>query len=501
MPDHMHAVEKRPRKYLQDEKDRELLRMLREGTKALRRDPRKWIPPRSKEQLESRGQGLDSDYDERVKRTIVDPFFDSAVSRACGTVLSQPIALGEDVPDVLKEYWQNVDLKDNKGDIFLKEVLDDALGDGGMSHVLTDHQPAGDDPNGGRPYWVHVRARDLLPPKFEIINGEPRLLEVRIIEGMQREDFKDPYGDPEDVERIRILRAPAADDTDPNRELARRLRSGIDDPNERLQELRAVSPWVTWELWEIGENDNGEKNRSLIGSGTMEPHTSIPLKTLYVGKKGEYDAESPFQHLAYENLLHTQRQSDIETSIRIRLGATLHRVVGHDDEAKNQRVIGDLALIWTTHEAGSAQWLEMDGSSTKAAMDWQESLENRMRALGNEPLIRRVGPETATGREIDETEAKTDAQAWAIAMEDFTVNILDDMAIFEGLDSGGTVSVPTPDAMNEIDLPVLEFWRDTNEKSGWPRPETIMEMAKNSSMLPDDLDTDMEMMRIREEMP
>jgi len=46
-----------------------------------------------------------------------------------------------------------------------------------------------------------------------------------------------------------------------------------------------------------------------------------------------------------------------------------------------------------------------------------QKIEDQMAALGMQPLLITVGPETATGKAIDEIRAQSEAQAWAEGLE------------------------------------------------------------------------------------
>lgn len=465
----MASVFDRPAEYEKAEGERKLLRMLDEGTPALHRERYIWLPPHEAEEDHPPAGGGKSDYAIRAERSVVEPYYRRAVDREVSTILGRPIVLKEDVPAKIRGsgpdgrdgWWENIDLRGNDGNVFMRGVIKDAVGDGGYSCVLVDHSMVPEGATdadlerlGLRPYWRHFRARDVLLAVPEVVNGVERLAEVRLID-------PGPGGE----ERVRVLRAaPIGEDGKP-------------------------VGFVTWEWWERKKAANGtETVEEVVGHGTLSPHTEIPLHPLYFGFEGFFKATPPYQHLAYLNLKHTRQDSDISEDMRISCGAQF-TISGATGDEKKQRMIGVRRAAVFEDPAARAGWMERTGTAARVYMDYQAALERKMESVSNEPFIRRTGRETATGRILDTTVATTEIQARALAVRDFIEQLLMSTAKYRQLPSGGSVEVKMPAAFYDSDPEKVRQMVDMHARLGVPRKVTIMRVIKESGWpLPDDFD-------------
>lgn len=452
--------------HAEQETRRALLRVLMGGTRVLRKteNARVYLPPEEKEET-VRHDGVPSEWTQRINRSVLYPFFSRGVRRAVAAIFRRPVALGDDVPEVIKQLWEDIDNNGNRGDVFFGRVVEDALGDAGMSYVLVDHPPvapqstlADVEAAGTHPYLVHVLARNVIGTQVDAEGGKFRYRTVRI-----RETYK-ARGEWEDEEReqIRVLKAAEGDAT-----------------------------FATWAIYRKTDEAN-EDSWDLSAEGTMEPHVEIPLQPIYLGYVGPDEAVSPLEDLGFLNILHTQRESDISDSFRISLGAQLHRSGIKLEDAAKQSSIGARRLLVSEDPAAKAEWLERSGSAAGIALEAQDRLEARMRALAAEPHIRRTGDETATGRAIDEAEAKTEVQAWALAVQDFIEQCAMLLAKSFGEESGGSFTVEPPPRLAETDNEAFKLVLETRAQVGVPTKATILDILRRRGVLPDELDIEAE---------
>lgn len=414
-----------PAAYTDAEQRRALPRMLMEGTPALRRDSKKWCPPyNAAEEAQDHVTG-DSFYKDRIRRTIVEPYFSETVKRTVATILGKAIVLDDDVPAIIRKgdngegWWENIDLRGNNGDVFWREVVKDAAGEGGYSLVLADHPPKpGEDATDAdleslrlRPYLRHYRACDKIEAIAEYIDGRQRLGYLKL--------------------------ADTGDHGQPQRRIIR--------PAPWNPAARAYLPgaFVTWELWEEVKGDDGKVVEVRVGTGTMAPHREIPLTVLYFNQTGFIDGVTPYQHLADMNLLHTQNASDFIRDLLRGMGATLHRAGLQKDEEK-QTAIGPGTMIWSTNDGASAEFLTYPTGAFEPMATFQQRSEDKMKALGNMPDIGRTGNVTATSTAIDTAEAKTETEARQIVTKDAIELSNGHLAAYKGLPSGGSVTLPRP---------------------------------------------------------
>lgn len=491
---------------------RALPRLLMGGTRELRKaeNAKLYLPPEDDEETSNLDLGPESsgrrsvgrsEWQQRVDRSVVEPFFSRAVRRAVSAILAKPVVLNEDVPPQIRGtradpkdgWWENIDLEGNDGNVFFSRVAEDSLGDAGVSYTMVEHQRVPQKEDGSsttnadlgklRPYVVHVKACQVINRDVEVVNGRKRDRVVRISEEYTVEDGNE--WERKTAPQIRVLRAPPlGPDGQPL------IAEGDDNPRG----------YVTWETWRKTKDDD-EDSWAIHEQGKMSPHHEIPLVPYCTGYIEWGKARCPFDDLAHLNMLHTQKASDIGENFRVSLGAQLHRAGISLKDAKEQRAIGAKRLLVSTEAGATAEWLERTGSAAKIAMEDQDRLEARMLALSHEPHVRRTGTETATGRAIDAAEAKTETQAWAIGMRDHIEQVLMFMAGYRDLETGGSVDVQLPPRHSEQDIEALKVLVDMHVKTGGvPRAQTILEAMKRQGWLPDDFDVEAEAASVEQSM-
>lgn len=443
-------------------------RIMMRGTYWLHRDSkthRLVLPPVEGEINE---QGGDSIYMERVRRASIDPYFERAVERVSSSLFNKPMQLMDDVPveisgssgGTAESLWKNIDGKGNNGDEFFRRVAHDSISDRGMSGVLAEFPktPEGAtraDVDSFRPYLVHYRGSDILDGDVDYVLGRERVREVWLKETPRQ-------GADEEHKRERQVSAP--------------------EVNAKGVPLGFVT-YAVWEQKEAGNNESWVE----IERGEMRPHTEIPFRVYYTGWRGFFKARTPFLQLAYRNLLHTKLESaDIENLV-ISSGAQMYRGV-LDEKELDQRAIGPRSVLYSvltqTGPTPFIEWLERSGSASEMMRQKLESIESRMVSLSNEVHIKRTpGDETATGKAIDTAEAKTETEAWSMALRDFVQTVLTDVARYFGLESGGTVKVSPPPRYSERDVTSVEKAMEMRAR-GILHPEDgkalelILELAK-----------------------
>jgi hypothetical protein len=405
------------------------------------------------------------------------------------------MVLAEDVPELIRGvegverdgYWEDIDLEGHDGNTFWAGVLKGAIGESGISHVLVEFPTrpegaTGADTAGLRPYNVHIKDSAIIYSRAEVVAGRKRLAEVRI-----REHGKDEDG--EVVEQVRQLLAGGT--------LGAEGSPDFDDMT--VAEARQRTEFVRWLIWrDMADGQAKDANGVLIENwqvheeGLMSPHVDIPLSTLRINSTGWMCGETPFEDLAHLNILHTQKYSDTSENIRVTSGAQLHRTGITPEEQAGQRAIGAKRLLWSQNSEATAEWLERTGSGAEVADTDLKRLEDRMDAISNEPHVRRTGDETATGRAIDASEARTEVQAWSIAVRDHVEEAFGFWAIYLGEATGGSVEVPMPPRWSEHGVDGLRFLAELHELIGLPRPRTILEETQRLGYLSDGVDIEAE---------
>lgn len=471
----------------EDEALRELPRTLLGGTRAMRGAERAYLPAHPGERyLQVRTEGGDWEFREsddqntayriRLARSVLYPFFARAVEKAISAILAKNIKLLDDVPDEIKTgsgrwregLWENIDLRGNIGDVFLRTVLYDALGEAGVSFILVDHPAIGEDlspadlKDTDRPYWVHVPARSVLnPDNWKMIDGVPRLTVLMVEEWTTRD--ADPYAR-EGHSRLRVLRRAGADGN-PFPE-----HCSAEVWEERKQEGSTALEWVMVEP-----------------PVPMKPHAEIPVVMVPIRKRGEFRGISPFEHLEHLCVAHWQKLSDYDMTLYRIAPPIIHRSGASKSEVLDQFVISAGVVMYSENERADAKYVEHGGSAIGSLQEDLDRLEARILAESMEPHIRRVGPDTATGRKIDDDQAKTEIQAWAIVIKDAIEEALRLTALYLGHKSGGSVELTSARRHELTDVERLKLAAEMMESCGVPSEEQLAELQRHG-LFSDDFD-------------
>ena len=172
------------------------------------------------------------------------------------------------IADVIREQLFDVDLQGNDLNIWTYETARKVIRYGHCG-VLVD-APA--DAN-GRPYWVTYSPRDILGWRTELIDGQQKFTQLRLLEKVI-----EPEGDYGEtiVEQVRLL-----------------------------------TPG-TFEIHR--KNNDGEFQLFDEGTTTL---SEIPFSVAYSNRVGFYESRSPLYDIAELNLKHYQIQSDLDNILHI----------------------------------------------------------------------------------------------------------------------------------------------------------------------------------------
>lgn len=424
-----------------------LPRALMGGTRAMRAAGRAYLP---KEDGES-----DPNYLSRLNRSTLFNGFRKTVKDMTGKVFARPIALGDDLPEKLKGYAENIDLAGRNLNVFAYDVFADAL-QAGISFILTEMPPVqpnatreDDIRSGRRPYLVHIRAEELIGWKSDLVAGQETLTQVRIAECVTEPDPDNPFEERE-VRQIRVIERGAWSV----------YRQASDEPTK-------------WTLFDEGPN-------SL---------TDIALAPVYLNRTGFMLGAPPLEDLADLNVSHWQSQSDQRNILHV---ARVPILFGSGFEATATLAIGAGTMARSTNPAAKLQFVEHSGAAIGAGRDDLKDLELQMQAMGLQLLMPKPG-QTATGEIRDDVKENSPLAMMAKALEDALEQSFGFMAAYIGLgqDAGGSLDVNTDfgiAAHTTADLPVL---LQAAEKR-MIGPDTFIKELKRRLVLADELDPEKE---------
>ena len=401
----------------------------------------------------------DPSYANRLARTTLFNGYRKTVRDMTGKVFAQPIALGEDVPEKIKGYCENIDLAGRNLSTFAYDVFEDALSAPGVSYILAEMPPAIENAtladeiaSGRRPYLVHIRAEDVIGWKSELVNGRETLTQLRIEEQATEPDPDNPFEDKE-ITQIRVL--------EPGKwQIWRKRDANAEQPEE-------------WYLYQEG-------------TSTL---SHIPLSVVYLKRVEFMCGQPPLEDLAFTNLAHWQSQSDQRNILHVARVPILFGA-GFDDTAKV--VIGAGTMSRSSDPAAKLSYVEHSGKAIAAGRDDLKDLELQMQVLGLQ-LLMPTPNKTATGEIRDDVKENSQLAMMAKALEDALEQALSDMAEYDGLgkDAGGSLIVNTDfgiAAGATADLDTLINAARANKIT----TETFLKELKRRGVLSDDLDIEQE---------
>jgi hypothetical protein len=440
-----------------------LPRTLMGGTRAMRNAADLYLP-------QEPGETLDA-YKVRLKRSTLFNAFGKTVKDMSGKVFRKPVVLGDDVPEKLKGYAEDIDLAGTHLNVFAFQAFTDVL-QVGIGYILTDMPPklergsgrngevtAADIQSAGlRPYLCFIKAENLIGWKAEAINGVMTLTQVRI-----REIENEPDGEYHEkpVEQIRVLY--------PGR----------------------------FEIWRKSLDSKEKSVWTLYASGNTGLQ-KITLAPIYFNRTGFMKGEPVLQDLADLNVMHWQSSSDQRHILHV---ARVPILFAAGIQETDQIEIGPNRMVRVSDPAAKLNYIEHGGAAIESGQTDIDKIEQQMQAQGMQLLVAQSG-KTATGEIHDDVKENSPLAAMANALGDALEMSFGFMAEYENLgeDKGGSIKVNTdfgitnPNAQGMTDLQAMRNARDLSQQTLWKE-------AKRRDLLADDFDAETEKGLIESEPP
>jgi hypothetical protein len=386
-----------------------LINSLMGGTAAMQEAGAKYLPQEPAESAQA--------WKIRLGRTTLFNCVKRTIEKLKGEVFSKDVDVGDDVPDQIKTWLEDIDLQGRNESRFAQEIFKAALRDG-VTHILVDYpqadgvQTLADEKAADiRPYWVHILASQVIGWRTEIVNGKKRLAQVRIAETETVPDGD--YGN-RTVNRIRVL----------NRD--------------------------SYEIWEEQTNKDGQSEWVRIGDGPLTLGF-IPLVTVMFGEVcGDMKATPPLDDLAYLNLTHWQSSSDQRNILHFARVPLLFGKGLTDDQGRPPGAegstfeIGVNRLIHSTNPEADLKVVEHSGKCIEAGRQDLKDLEDQMALFGLTLMLPKGGQITATQSASDKSENDSALRGWAMILKDCLELALSYTTQWAKLgDKGGSVTVNT----------------------------------------------------------
>lgn len=362
------------------------------GTSAMRLAGRTYLPQHPYEPNPA--------YDGRLAVVYLDNHILRTLNTLVGKAFKDPPTPGEAMPEQIVELLDDVDDEGTGLIPFARQWFRRGV-EQAVCHMLVDmpelppvkedgttRTKADDAKIGARPVWRLIPAEDMLDLQEGKVDGRVRPALVRY-----RDDEVRPIGQfkSEVVKRIKVLR----------------------------QELGVV----TWEAWEFQKGPRGGKPRwALVVPPSVFGLPTIPLVSFYTDKTGVGEGRSQLSDLAHLNVRHWQStadQTNILTVVRFPILAASGIREAEGDGQAGEIVVGPNKFITTPDPASKVYYVEHTGAAVDSGTGELERLEKAMASYGAQFLDKGAqGPESASGRVLDEAEAISPLKAWGLDFKD-----------------------------------------------------------------------------------
>ncbi|MFO3869960.1 DUF4055 domain-containing protein [Citrobacter freundii] len=359
------------------------------------------------------------DYKKRLAVATLLPAYEETINQNVGRVFAEPIQLGENVPDQLREFSKNVDLEGSRLDVWAQAFFSLAM-QYGVSHALVDYPrvdaeqvktKADEKATGARPYVTMLNPRQVIGWKSKMVSGKVQLTALRIKEVVVEDG--DDFGQTK-VEQIRLLT--------PGQVQIYRKATGDN----------AQANWTLHEEWQTSRKD-------------------ITLVTLYTKRTGFMCGSPPLLNMALLNVKHWQSQSEQDNILHV---ARVPLLMVFGLEEGQELVIGSSsATQFSDRQKQGLEYVEHTGTSISAGKESLTDLVEQMRQAGAK-LLRTDNTSTKSVDQTSEEKMQEQSPLYTMAtsLEDAIDNILQIMAEYIGESEGGNVDVRT-----ELDIESKEF--------------------------------------------
>ena len=355
-----------------------LIEDLMGGSYEMRRKHRRYLLQEPRE--------LDDSYDNRLARSVCPPYYQRLERMLAGMLTRKPVRLN-DIADVIREQLFDVDLQGNDLNIWTYETTRKVIRYGHCG-VLVD-APA--DAN-GRPYWVTYTPRDILGWRTELIDGQQKFTQLRLLEKVI-----EPEGDYGEtiVEQVRLL-TPGA--------------------------------------FEIHrKNNDGEFQLYEEGTTTL---SEIPFSVAYSNRVNLMESRPPMEDIAELNLKAYQCGSDLSNQLHIS-SVPLLAFYGYPQTSEEVSAGPGEAIAFPAD--GKAEYIEPSGKSFEAQYKQLDRIEQQINELGLAAILgQKLSAETAEAKRIDRSQGDSTMQVVAQQMQDMIDNSLIFHAQYLGNNSAGS---------------------------------------------------------------
>lgn len=413
-------------------------------------------------------------YEFRLKSTtmMTNIFADIIESLSSKPFEQAATLLGDDVPQELMDFIDNVDGAGNNLTVFGSGVFYDSV-KSGIDWIFVDFPPA--DPTvrnladakarGARPYWTKVLGRNVREVKSEYINGKMVLTYIRIFE-------------PGKPDHVRVI--------------------------ERQPDGK-----ITWALYVKTDTFNDEKQTAFVvesaGAMTID---EIPMVPFMTGRKDTgFKFDPPLRAAAdlQEHLYRLESGFNYITTLTAYPMLTGNGVKPERDAAGNIKplAVGPSTVLYAPPNAdgsvGSWRYIEPASNSLQIMMNTIDKVISNLRELGRQPLTASSSNLTVVTTAFAAGKSKSSVKAWAHLLQDALENAMRITAKWMNVDYTAKVFVYTEfdEFVDGKDYDALAADRDRGDIS----QETYWEERKRRGLYSNEFTAERERERLLTEVP
>lgn len=402
------------------------------GTYEIRRRHRRYLPQEPRE--------LDESYDRRLSTSICPPYYQRLERMLAGMLTRKPVRLN-DTSDQIREQLFNVDLQGNDLNVWTYETARKMIRYGHVG-VLVDAPR-----DGGRPYWTSYTPRDILGWRTEIIDGEQKLMQLRLSESIIVPDGD--YGEKE------------------------------------VQQIRVLSPGE----FKLFQRDEKKGDFRVVDEGRTSLNR-IPFAVAYSNRVNTLESRPPLEDIANLNLKAYQIQSDLDNQLHISAVPML-AFYGFPSAAEEVSAGPGEAIAFPAD--GRAEYIAPSSDAFASQFQRLDQIEKQINELGLSAVLgQKLSAETAEAKRLDRSQGDSTMMVIAQNMQDMIDNCLQFHAQYLGDRQPGSCYVNRDFLGTRLEPQEIQALLQLYT-AGTITQETLLMQLSEGEVLGDDFDVEEEL--------
>ena len=402
------------------------------GTYEIRRRHRRYLPQEPRE--------LDESYDRRLLTSICPPYYQRLERMLAGMLTRKPVRLN-DTSDQIREQLFNVDLQGNDLNVWCYETARKMIRYGHVG-VLVDAPR-----DGGRPYWSTYTPRDILGFRTELIEGEQRLVQLRLSETVIVPDGE--YGE------------------------------------KQVQQVRVLTPGE----FKLFQRDEKKGDFRVVDEGRTSLNR-IPFSVAYANKVNIYESRPPLEDIANLNHKAYQIQSDLDNQLHISAVPML-AFYGFPTAAEEISAGPGEAIAFPAD--GRAEYIAPGSDAFASQFQRLDQIEKQINELGLSAVLgQKLSAETAEAKRLDRSQGDSTMMVIAQNMQDMIDSCLQFHAEFLGDRQPGSSYVNRDFLGTRLEPQEIQALLQLYT-AGTITQETLLMQLSEGEVLGDDFDVDGEL--------